>query len=90
MFQVAEHGADDFGHHANNFADTFFGKLFNDEVVDLDSEFIQYLNLGERYVYRGSLTTTPFTESILWNVLPEVITISPETMSFFDGTNIRV
>jgi len=45
--------------------------------------------MGDRYVYRGSLTISPFTEPILWNVIPDVIPISPRAMSYFGG-NERV
>jgi carbonic anhydrase len=45
--------------------------------------------MGERYVYRGSLTTPPYSEPLLWNFMPEVISISEKTLSYFGG-NERV
>lgn len=71
------------------FADSFFLNLFNEEELDFERDFFQYLNMGERYVYRGSLTSTPYTEPILWNILPQVIQISPRAMTYFGG-NKRV
>jgi len=45
--------------------------------------------MGERYVYRGSLTTPPYTEPILWNVLPTIVSIRKETLAYF-GNNKRL
>lgn len=79
------------GHEDNEetFADKFFKKLFHDEPVNFNEDFFQHLNMGERYVYRGSLTTPPFSEPLLWNFMPEVISISQKTLSYFGG-NERV
>ena len=40
------------------------------------------LDFGQRYVYRGSLTTPPYTESMLWTVL-QPLTITEQTRKYF-------
>lgn len=71
--------------HMENFADRFFAKLFNDEVVDFNEEFFKFLDMNKRFVYRGSLTTPPYSEPLLWNVLPDVVVISQKTLRYFGG-----
>ena len=59
-----------------SFADVFFQKLLTtNEEIDFQTDFIDHLNMIDRYVYTGSLTTPPYTENLLWNVIPRVIPI---------------
>uniref|UniRef100_A0A7S3FVH0 carbonic anhydrase n=1 Tax=Strombidium rassoulzadegani TaxID=1082188 RepID=A0A7S3FVH0_9SPIT len=68
-----------------NFADKFFAKLFDSErpLIDFQREFVDHLDFNNRFVYRGSLTTPPYSESLLWTVLLDTIDISPETAELF-------
>ena len=79
LFQVD----DDSKNQEETFADKFFHKLFHNEKVNLQDDFVKYLDLNSRYVYRGSLTTPPYSEPILWNMLPEVVKIRPQTLAYF-------
>ena len=37
------------------------------------------------------MTTPPFSEPLLWNVIPDVIYLSPKTLSFFhNGKDLKV
>ena len=59
-----------------SFADTFFEKLLtSNEEIDFQAGFVEHLNMIDRYVYTGSLTTPPYTENLLWNVIPTVVSI---------------
>lgn len=59
-----------------SFADTFFEKLLTtNEEIDFQTEFIDHVNMIDRYVYTGSLTTPPYTENLLWNVIPRIVPI---------------
>ena len=59
-----------------SFADKFFEKLLTtNKDIDFQAGFIDHLNMIDRYVYTGSLTTPPYTENLLWNVIPRVIPI---------------
>lgn len=82
LFKVSPHEDE---HHADSFADRFFGKLFNEEECDFNTEFFQHLNMNERYVYKGSLTTPPYSESLLWNVMPKIYYINKRTLALFGG-----
>lgn len=42
--------------------------------------FVKQLWFDKRWTYQGSLTTAPFGEGILWNVIEEVIPIRQETL----------
>jgi len=84
LFRVSPHEDE---HHSRSFADIFFGKLFNKEECDFNTEFFQHLNMNERYVYKGSLTTPPYAETLLWNVLPNIVTISKSTYDLFGGVD---
>lgn len=65
------------------FADEFLQRLFSGETVDTQTEFIDHLNLGNRIVYRGSLTTPPYSEYLFWNMVPKVVKINYETLKLF-------
>ena len=55
-------------------ADTLLVKLLTtDDNVDMKSELIDHLDFNHRFAFRGGLTTPPFTEHILWNVLETVV-----------------
>ena len=59
-----------------SFADTFFEKLLTtNEQIDFQTGFVDHLNMIDRYVYTGSLTTPPYTENLLWNVIPKLVPI---------------
>jgi carbonic anhydrase len=53
-----------------------------DEKIDL-TKFVKLLNFNRRWSYNGSLTTAPFSEGILWNVLEQVIPIRQSTLEKF-------
>ena len=46
-------------------------------------KFVQLLQYNRRWTYTGSLTTAPFTEGILWNVLEHVIPLRQTTLDMF-------
>ena len=59
-----------------SFADHFFRKIIGtDEVAQFESEFADHLNFKKRFVFMGSLTTPPYSEHVLWNVLEQVIPV---------------
>ena len=41
------------------------------------------LEWGNRYVYKGSMTTPPCAQYVYWNVIRRVYPISPEHVRFF-------
>ena len=41
----------------------------------MKTEFVDHLDFNHRFMYRGGLTTPPYTEQILWNVLEKVIEV---------------
>ena len=45
--------------------------------------FLDHLNFNEKFTYRGSLTTAPYTESLFWTVLPTIVSIKKETKDMF-------
>lgn len=47
------------------------------------NKFVRLLNYDRRWTYAGSLTTTPFAEGILWNVIEQVIPIREATLEKF-------
>jgi len=47
------------------------------------SKFVQLLQFNRRWTYTGSLTTAPFSEGILWNVLEHVIPLRQTTIDMF-------
>ena len=51
-------------------------------MLDL-TQFVQLLKYNSRWTYTGSLTTAPFSEGILWNVLKNVIPIRQSTLDLF-------
>merc|ERR1719486_893173 len=65
----------------DDFHDKFLWGLAQDykegrpaDKLDL-TDFIKRLNNECRWTYNGSLTTAPFAEGILWNVLEDIIPI---------------
>lgn len=52
------------------------------KLLDL-TKFIQLLQYNRRWTYTGSLTTAPFSEGILWNVLEHVIPLRQSTLDMF-------
>ena len=65
------------------FADHFIQRLFTGKSVDTQKEFIDHLNLKHRFVYRGSLTTPPYSEYLLWNMAKHVVNINYYTLALF-------
>jgi carbonic anhydrase len=53
-----------------------------DEGIDLQ-RLMGRVNLDKRWVYRGSFTTPPAIEGVLWNVLDDVHFIKPETLELY-------
>ena len=65
----------------NDFHDRFLRKMIEDyrmsgisQLIDW-TEFVDNVNYDRRWTYPGSLTTAPFGEGILWNVVEQVIFI---------------
>jgi len=54
-----------------------------EEKVHPQRDFIDHLNLMNRYVYRGSLTAPPYSEYLLWNMVPKVLQINLTTLKMF-------
>lgn len=70
----------------DSFADTFFHNLMNpeyDDEINFYDDFIKYIDFNQRYIYRGSLTTPPFSELLFWTVLPTVVPIKQSTKNLF-------
>lgn len=68
------------------YADTFLRKLFKGEVVDFERGIIDHLDPIHRFVYRGSLTTPPYSEYLLWNMIARIPRINFETLKLFRHT----
>jgi len=69
----------------DDFHDRFLATMLTDQVgqkLDM-TKFVQSLNYDRRWTYPGSLTTTPFSEGILWNVIEQVIPIRQSTLDKF-------
>jgi len=47
------------------------------------TKFVSELRYNRRWTYNGSLTTAPFSEGILWNILEQVIPIRQSTLDMF-------
>lgn len=47
------------------------------------TKFVSMLQFNRRWTYTGSLTTAPFTEGILWNVIEHVIPLRQSTLDLF-------
>lgn len=57
---------------------------FGPKLPKLDlTKFVQLCAFNRRWTYTGSLTTAPFTEGILWNVLEHVLPIRQTTLDMF-------
>ena len=69
-----------------SFADTFFEGLLgnNSKSQSFDDDFMAYVDMDHRYVFRGSLTTPPYSEYLFWTLIPKVIQIQPSTLRLFD------
>lgn len=65
------------------YADKFLRKLFSGDPVDCERGLVDHLDLIHRYVYRGSLTTPPYSEFLLWNMVARVPRINYETLKLF-------
>ena len=74
---------------ANNGVDDFHDQWLNTMLTsknrtNLDmTKFVKMLNYNKRWTYQGSLTTTPYSEGILWNVIEQVIPIRQSTLDKF-------
>jgi len=71
--------------NADDFHDRFLHTMVTDQVwqkIDM-TEFVAKLSFNRRWTYPGSLTTTPFSEGILWNVVEQVIPIRQSTLDLF-------
>lgn len=53
------------------------------EKMDMTESFIKHVDMKKRYVYRGSLTTEPYSELLFWSVIPDIIPITLETRDLF-------
>ena len=56
--------------------DDFFVTLMSDKIQDFGKDFMDHLNFNSRWVYKGSLTTPPYAETLFWTVLSDVVPIS--------------
>ena len=54
----------------------------NKKLLNL-TKFVKELRYNRRWTYTGSLTTAPFSEGILWNVLEHVIPLRQSTLDLF-------
>jgi len=68
------------------YADYFLRRLFSGEPVDMERELIDHLDLIHRFIYRGSLTTPPYSEMLLWNMVARTPYINYETLKLFRHT----
>ena len=74
----------------SDYHDEFLRKMLEDQQaprktgqkLDL-TKFVKLLNYDRRWTYSGSLTTAPFAEGILWNVVEQVIPIRQSTLDAF-------
>lgn len=66
-----------------SFADDFLRRLWSGETVDTQTEFMDHLELFHRFVYRGSLTTPPYSEFLHWNMNVMTVPINYETLKLF-------
>lgn len=68
----------------DDFHDKFLLAMIDQRKTKLDmTKFVTKLNYEKRWTYPGSLTTTPFSEGILWNVIEQVIPIRQATLEKF-------
>ena len=73
------------------FFDTFMTAIcehehpFNSQVKDgIDLEaLMSRVDRQKRWIYRGSFTTPPLLEGVLWNVIDDIQYIKPETLKLF-------
>ena len=78
-------------HGLTDYHDNFLRAMLEDSLQDdgmpkapLDlTKFVQHLRYNRRWTYTGSLTTAPFSEGILWNILEHVIPIRQSTLDMF-------
>lgn len=68
--------------------DTFFDSLKlenNDPVLDMVNygDLMMMVNMNERWVYKGSVTTPPCAQSVYWNVLRTVYPIKETHLKRF-------
>ena len=55
----------------------------DDDEINMQDDFMEYLDFNQRYSYRGSLTTPPFSELLFWTVMPQVVPIKQSTKELF-------
>lgn len=70
----------------DDYHDQFLNGILDDQQYNskLDlTKFVHKLKFHKRWTYQGSLTTTPFSEGILWNVVEQVIPIRQSTLDKF-------
>lgn len=68
----------------DDYHDRFLNAMLNEESTKLDlTAFVNKLRYNRRWSYQGSLTTNPFVEGILWNVVQQVIHIRQSTLDKF-------
>jgi carbonic anhydrase len=69
---------------ADDWHDKFMRDMVEKRSTKLDlTAFVKKLNYDRRWTYSGSLTTTPYSEGILWNVIEQVILIRQSTLDKF-------
>ena len=81
-FEFAIHGQPDY--HDKYLKAMLVESMNKDSTKKLDlTKFINLLRYSRRWTYTGSLTTAPFSEGILWNILEHVIPIRQSTLDMF-------
>lgn len=56
--------------------------------IDLQG-LLSRINFEKRWIYRGSFTTPPCTEGVLWNIVDDVQYLKSKTLRLFLNSNFK-